>query len=479
MSYQEVDFSTEQTAIDQMAGQFQQLRRDYQQAPYPEYAERIELLDGIKQALLDHQEQLVEAMSQDFGRRTPFDSCVGELVPTMEHIHYTRRKLKKWMRSERRRIGLLLVPSKLQIRYQPVGVVGIMSPWNFPVFLSLVPMVTALAAGNRVLLKLSEFTPETNAVIAKLLAPFAAHVQISEGEAEVSSAFSELPFDHLLFTGSTQVGRLVARAAAANLTPVTLELGGKSPAIIQPGANLKRAVENIFCGKAFNSGQVCVAPDYVLLPEGCKDEFIRHYKALYQEHLATSPKEERTWIVNERQHARLQALLNDAKEKGARLHDMGQQSDVDHIEFARAPAHILLDQVTDEMRIMQEEIFGPLLHLVEYREFEQAIQRVQRGPRPLALYVMGSNKALNEQILKTTHSGGSGVNDVVLHVGALDAPVGGIGDSGMGHYHGIEGFRRFSHAKTTLVSYEKLPKQALVMKLRPLVLKLTRWLYMR
>ncbi|WP_394203167.1 coniferyl aldehyde dehydrogenase [Shewanella waksmanii] len=428
-----------------------QIQRDaFQANPAPSYAERVSQLQSLKQGLIKHQHNLTQALRQDYGHRSIDDSMISDIMPCINNINYSLKHLKKWMKPSRRHTGLLLAPAQISVQYQPVGVVGIIVPWNFPVMLAIGPLITAIAAGNRAMLKLSEFTPSTNkALIAMLAEVFEQQtVAVVEGEADVAAAFSALPFDHLLFTGSTTVGKHVMRAAADNLTPVTLELGGKSPVIIADDIDLETAVERLIYGKCLNAGQICVAPDYVLLPKGKTAGFIAAYKAKFNKMYGqVADNDDYGAIINQRQFDRIHAVLQDAKDKGAHIEPASEEQKTS--SYRKLPTQ-LISGVNDDMLVMQEEIFGPLLPIVEYDTLEQAISYVNQRPRPLALYIMSFNDATQQQILAQTHSGGVCINDAVFHVAADDAPFGGIGPSGMGHYHGKEGFLTMSHAKTIL-----------------------------
>ncbi|WJG23191.1 coniferyl aldehyde dehydrogenase [Vibrio furnissii] len=449
--------------------QFGRLSIQFANDPYPSLEKRQQRLVALRQALLSEQNALAEALSQDFGFRSRFDSLLCDIVPAVSQLDYTLKSLKRWMKPQRRKAGLILSPSRVRVRYQPLGVVGIIVPWNFPVVLSLAPLVTAVAAGNQVMLKLSEHTPHTNQVLRRIVAALGDIALCVEGEAHVASAFSALPFQHLLFTGSTAVGRKVALAAAHHLTPVTLELGGKSPVIIAPDADLTRAVDQIMLGKATNSGQICVAPDYVMLPEAQLASFTECYLRRFAKRFVNKQgKLDCTHIINATQYQRLHMLLDDARQHGAEVSTFSHP--VELAEGQMAP-HVIT-QVTDAMRVMQEEIFGPILPLIGYRTIEEAIERVNAQPRPLALYVMSDDQDIIDYVLKRTHSGGVAINDTLLHVAADDAPFGGVGESGMGHYHGIEGFQTFSHAKTVLHSFSKLPRSRWLLNHRKLWLKL-------
>ncbi|MFV7771771.1 coniferyl aldehyde dehydrogenase [Shewanella marisflavi] len=416
----------------------------------PSRQQRETQLIALKQALLSHQQAIVDALSADYGHRSSDDSRISDIMPCVNNINYTLKKLKGWMKPSRRHAGILLAPAKVQVQYQPLGVVGIIVPWNFPVMLSIGPLITALAAGNRAMIKLSEFTPETNKVLKQMLADLfdESVVAVIEGEADVAAAFSAQAFDHLLFTGSTTVGRHVMRAAADNLTPVTLELGGKSPVIIAPDMPLDTAVERMIYGKCLNAGQICVAPDYVLLPKGKSDAFVQafiaKFKQMYGE-IGDNP--DYGAIINPRQFERLQAVLQDARDKGAQIIPSSQETLAP--DSRKLPVQ-LITGVNEQMLVMQEEIFGPLLPIIEYDNLERAIDYVNDRPRPLALYIMSFDSDTQQRLLNQTHSGGVCINETVFHVAADDAPFGGIGPSGMGHYHGKEGFLTMSHAKTIL-----------------------------
>ena len=466
--------------VDVEVGQLLQHKLDklkaaYNTEPYPTLELRKQKLNLLKQTILNNQQALVEALSADFGYRSEFDTAMTDVLPTVAQINYTLKRLNKWCKPSRRHAGLLLAPSKVTVEYQPVGVVGIISPWNFPVILSLSPLVTALAAGNRVMMKLSEFTPITNKVISEICRALPEDVEVVEGEAQVAQAFSKLPFDHLLFTGSTNVGRAVARAAAENLTPITLELGGKSPVIVADDANLYKAVDAILFGKCINAGQICVAPDYAFVPEGRINEFIalflQRFEALY---LKGQEEQGFTHIINQRQYDRLKAVLEDAKAKGAEIHTVSETSAEGRLLYPH-----LVTNVSEEMTIMQEEIFGPLMPIKPYRDIKEVTSYINQNQRPLALYIMSEDKSVIERITRDTHSGGVGVNDTILHVGAEDAPFGGIGESGIGHYHGEEGFRTFSHAKTILSTPTWLPRIGMLMERRGLAIKALQKFFMR
>ncbi|BDY03449.1 coniferyl aldehyde dehydrogenase [Ferrimonas sp. YFM] len=430
---------------------FEQQKAAFHQEPYRDVAHRIDDLSRLKQALLKHSDNLAQALDQDYQGRSHQDTLISDILPCVMNIGYTTKRLKKWTKPERRHAGLLLAPAQVEVHYQPLGVVGIVVPWNFPVMLSIGPLITALAAGNRAMIKLSEFTPKANAALIEMLADAFDEKQVVciEGEAEIAAQFSALPFDHLLFTGSTTVGRHVMRAAADNLTPVTLELGGKSPTIVGPDMDLDTAAERMILGKTLNGGQICVAPDYVLVPreklQGFAEAYQRQFQSLYPKGIDS---QDYTSVVNERQYQRLIAWLEEAENKGAKVLPCvpgHHRND----ERKRLTTHLLLD-TTDEMTVRQEEIFGPLLPLIPYDSIDEALEYVRSRPRPLALYLLSYDKVLQQKVISQSHAGGMCINNALFHVAADDAPFGGVGPSGMGHYHGIEGFKTFSHAKTVL-----------------------------
>ncbi|WP_313085988.1 coniferyl aldehyde dehydrogenase [Pseudomonas sp.] len=423
---------------------FERQQLAFQAHPCPTAEERLQALEALHDLLANHQPALIGAISEDFGNRSADETRLAEIMPSLQGIDHAKRHLRRWMKPSRRRVGLAFQPASARVVYQPLGVVGIMVPWNYPLYLAIGPLIGALAAGNRVMLKLSEATPATGALLRELLVQIFPEDQVAVilGEVDTAVAFSRLPFDHLLFTGSTQVGRQVMRAAAENLTPVTLELGGKSPAIVSADVPLADAAERIAFGKTLNAGQTCVAPDYVLVPRQRIDGFVDAYRQAvrrFYPQLIDNP--DYTSLINARQQARLQGYLDDAKAKGARLLPLFEQG-----QGRRMPQHLLLD-VTDDMQVMQDEIFGPLLPVVPYDSLDDALAYVAARPRPLALYYFGYDKAEQRHVLRHSHSGGVCLNDTLLHVAQDDLPFGGIGPSGMGHYHGHEGFLTFSKAK--------------------------------
>ncbi|QFU09630.1 Coniferyl aldehyde dehydrogenase [Rhodobacteraceae bacterium THAF1] len=399
-------------------------------------------LARLKAAILARRESFAAAAMADFGHRPKAETELLDLVPLVQGIDYLRANLRRWMRPEQRRVSLPFMPARARVLYQPKGVVGIMSPWNYPFALSLMPLATALAAGNRAILKPSEYVPHVNAELRAMLAETFPQDQVAlvEGGADVGAAFAGLPFDHLVFTGGTSVGRKVMQAAAANLTPVTLELGGKSPAIVLDGADLDRTAASIAFGKLANGGQTCIAPDYCLVPRGELDAVVAALQAqarkLYPDGAAGL-----THPIHDTHGDRLQAMARDAADKGARVIDLLKPAD------SKAVTPRLILNATDDMTVMQDEIFGPLLPIIPYDGVEDAIAHVNARPRPLALYVFGPAGPARDAVTDRTTSGNVTINDTLLHYAQEDLPFGGIGDSGIGAYHGPEGFRALSHAK--------------------------------
>jgi coniferyl-aldehyde dehydrogenase len=411
-------------------------------------ASRRDALDRLEALVRDNASAFCAAVQSDFRARSPHETRLLEVFPSIEAIRHARRHVKRWMRPQKRSTGLWYRPGRSRVDFQPLGVVGIVVPWNYPLYLAIGPAVAALSAGNRVLVKMSEAAPATGALLAKLVAErFDADIlSVINGGPDVAREFVALPFDHLLFTGSTDVGRQVMRAAAQNLTPVTLELGGKSPAIVGRDIAVAEAASRIVYGKCLNAGQTCVAPDYALVPEERVDEFVAAAAAsiakLYPR-LADNP--DYTAIVNDRHRTRLEGYLRDAEERGARVVEVNPARE----DLSKSPkmAPRLLTGVTDEMRVMQEEIFGPLLPVVPYRALDDALAFVNARPRPLALYVFDHDRRAIERVLAETVSGGVTVNETLLHLGQEDLPFGGVGPSGMGEYHGRAGFETFSKRK--------------------------------
>jgi acyl-CoA reductase-like NAD-dependent aldehyde dehydrogenase len=430
-----------------MRQQFDRLRDAAARDASPPWAVRKRRLQALFALLHDSQDAIAAAISSDFGHRSRAETQLLEIFPSLEAVRHALRHGAGWMRDERRDTSVWFLPGKSKIVHQPLGVVGIIAPWNYPVYLAAGPLVAALVAGNRVMLKLSELAPQTSALLAELVQKHFGtdEVVVVNGDAKVAEEFAALPFDHLLFTGSTSVGRHVMRAAADNLTPVTLELGGKSPAIVGIDCDIRHAAERIVVGKTFNAGQTCIAPDYALVPEGRVDAFVAAAKAAVARLYPGLPDTpDYTAIVNDRHYKRLEYYLNDAIALGAECVAL---SDAQPDSASRRLPPIAVLHATEAMRVMHEEIFGPLLPVIPYQTLDDAIRFVTARPRPLALYYFGRTRSDVERVLRETHSGGVTVNDVILHIAQDALPFGGVGASGMGSYHGREGFLTFSKAK--------------------------------
>ena len=428
-----------------------QLRAAHRRQP-PDYRQRMDDLARLAAVLKRYTEDIVRAISADFGRRSRHETLLAEVMVTLDEIAHLRRHLRRWMRPERRGVNWAFLPARGEIRHQPLGVVGIVSPWNYPVQLALIPLADAIAAGNHVLLKPSEHTPRTAEMLARLLSEAfpAERVSVVQGDAAVGAAFSRLPLDHLLFTGSTPVGRAVMAAAAPNLVPVTLELGGKSPALIAPGYPIEHAAERIAAGKCFNAGQTCVAPDYVLVPRDERDAFVRAYMASVKRRyptLAANP--DYTAVVNHRQADRLRAWLDDARDRGVSVVQHRPESDAPPPGVEVIPPTVLLDP-PDEALVMQEEIFGPLLPVKSYENHDWAIDYIVGRDRPLAFYPFDRDRGRLRRTLDRVVAGSVCVNDTIIQFGQHSLPVGGVGPSGMGAYHGHAGFLAFSKPMSVL-----------------------------
>ncbi len=430
---------------------------------------RRDRLDRALDLLITHQAEICEAIAADFTRRPATLTRFADVLPSVLALKHARRHLRRWMRPQRQRLGLPAgAPGvRAEIVHQPLGVVGVISPWNFPITLTFGPLAGVLAAGNRCMIKPSELTPAVSSLLWRLVRKYfdAREVAVVTGDAGVAQAFSRLPFDHLLFTGSTSVGRRVMAAAAENLVPVTLELGGKCPVLIGRSADLKRAIDRIMLGKLGNAGQMCIAPDYLCVPGELLDGVIQEARSWVERaYPATSTNPDYTSMVSDRHADRMRALLADALSKGARLIFLNPRGDEGPASGRVVSPALILD-ATDEMRVMQEEIFGPLLPLRTYRRIEESIAEVNSRPRPLALYYFGTDRTEMKQVLERTISGGVTVNDIAMHFLAEELPFGGIGASGMGAYHGAHGFLRFSHARA--VFYQGRFNVAGLVGLRP------------
>jgi len=437
---------------DQFKGIFARQKQGFASNPYPDIRERRANLNLLKDVLLDNRDTIAQAISSDFGCRAREETDLAELLTSVEGIRFASSHLRRWMRPSRRHVGLLFKTTSARVVYQPKGVVGVLGAWNYPLFLAVGPATCALAAGNRVMIKMPESTPAIGQLLERILSEaFPEEVlAVVNGGPQVASAFSGMPFDHLLFTGSTRVGKLVMKAAADNLTPVTLELGGKSPTIVGQDASMAMVAERLAFTKSLNAGQTCVAPDYVLVPEGRQNEFVEQLTSAFSGmYRSIGENQDYTSIISDQQYQRLRTYLDDAAGKGAKIIEINPAGEALDPARRKLPLHLIMG-ADDSMRVMQEEIFGPILPIVPYRELDQAITFINSRPRPLALYYFGNESAARQEVLEQTHSGGVVFNDALFHVAIDDMPFGGIGPSGMGAYHGKEGFLTFSHAKSVL-----------------------------
>jgi coniferyl-aldehyde dehydrogenase len=435
-----------QSALDDAFHRMFELSRTQ---PAPTLAERLDRLARLRAAISDNEARFDQAISADFGHRSSTETAIAETLLVLGEIKHAAKHLKKWMAPQRVSTALQFMPAKNRLIPQPLGVVGIIAPWNYPLQLTLAPAVGALAAGNRVMIKPSELVPRFSALLQELIAAKfdATEMMVTGIDDDISKSFASLPFDHLVFTGSTRVGRLVAEAAGRNLTPITLELGGKSPAIIDRSADLEEAARRIAYGKLLNAGQTCIAPDYVLVPEASVQEFAgwlqRHMRRMF----GTDPdNKDYTSIVSDRHYARLENLVADAAAKGAQIMQAAKPDDPAWKSKRKFPPTILVG-VTPDMTIMQEEIFGPLLPIMGYKNASEPVSYINQRDRPLALYWFGKDNAARDEVLSRTISGGVTVNDCLFHFTQINQPMGGIGASGTGAYHGEWGFKSLSKLK--------------------------------
>jgi coniferyl-aldehyde dehydrogenase len=440
--------------ISRMQATFEHQRLAFAAKPFPSLAERKDKLKVLRSLLQRYQDCIAESVSADFGGRSPAETKLVEVLGPILEINHALHALRKWMKPSRRRTELLFLTNRARVVYQPKGVVGVITPWNFPLYLSLGPLVAALAAGNRVMIKMSELSPRTTELLAQMLAEGFAEdeVAVFGGEVAEAQAFSRLPFNHLVFTGSPAVGHHIMRAAAENLTPVTLELGGKSPAIVSSTRPIEEAAERIAHGKAFSSGQVCIAPDYALVPRDRVDAFAAAVAAAFRRlYPSVQGNHDYTSMACEPHAQRIRDLLAEASAKGGKVIACG-----DNGPGRRIPLHVVTG-VRDDMRILNEELFGPILPVVAYDTLDQAIDYIAARPRPLALYPFGFGSADLQRLTNLTHSGGMSIDDWGWHAFNHDMPFGGVGNSGMGSYHGVEGFRELSHAKATFKRHRWFP----------------------
>ena len=436
----------------------------------PTAQQRIERIDRCIALLVDPRQAIEDALDADFGARSRDATGLTDVAGSIGPLKYARENLQKWMRPEKRKTTpaiLGLFGAKAEVRFQPKGVVGIISPWNFPVNLTFAPLAGVLAAGNRAMIKPSEFTPATSALMETMFGGAFSdeEIYVVTGGPEVGQAFAGLAFDHLIFTGATSVARHVMKAAAENLVPLTLELGGKSPVILGRSADYATAAARIMNGKTLNAGQICLAPDYVLAPDDRLESFVDEARGAVARMFPTmKDNPDYTAIVSQRHFDRIQGYVADARAKGARVVELKPEGeDFSQQEHRRIPPTLIIDP-TDDMSVMREEIFGPVLPVKTYRAVDEAVAYVNAHDRPLGLYYFGDDEAERERVLAATTAGGVTVNDVVFHVAQEDLPFGGVGPSGMGSYHGVDGFREFSHKKAIYTQLKKDLSQMIQMR---------------
>ena len=418
----------------------------------PSYQQRINALNKLKKAVGDYKEEIVAAVQEDFGHRSDTETWITEVVSVLNEVMATKKHLKKWMKPTNPGRSLSAGFAKSRVIYQPKGVIGIMGAWNYPVLLVLSPLIGVIAAGNSAIIKPSDLTPKTGEVVKRMIASVFDddYISVVTGDVQVATYFTQLPFDHLVYTGSTHVGRMVMKAAAENLTPVTLELGGKSPTIINLNYPISKAVDRIMMGKFMNSGQTCIAPDYILVHESKETELVNAFKEKVAKRYATiANNKDISWIVNDRHFVRINNLIKDAVARGAQLIQIIPDN-VPVSEGTRIIPPTLLLNVDPDSNIMQEEIFGPVLPILTYRDIDEAIRFVNERPRPLALYYFDNDKKKAEDVINRTTSGGACVNETMLHFANENMSFGGIGPSGLGGYHGHAGFLEFSHKKSVI-----------------------------
>ena len=423
---------------------------------------RIDRLDRTIDVLVANAEKISEAMNADFGCRPRQVNLMTDVTGSLENLKHAKKHLRKWMKAEKRpsMFPLGLLGGRSSIQYQPKGVVGVIAPWNFPLGMVFEPLAGVIAAGNRAMIKPSEFTPATSQLIDEMVGKIfdPAEIAVVTGGPEVGQAFSSLAFDHMVFTGATSVARHIMAAASKNLVPVTLELGGKSPTVISETADLREAIERIMVGKMLNAGQVCIAPDFVMLPEGKMDEAVAIAREVVAEMYPTLlANEQYTAMLNERHFQRMQKNIDDANERGAQVVAINPANEDFSVNPTQKIPPTLILNPDDDALCMQDEIFGPLLPLKTYTKFEDVISYINARPRPLAAYYFGKDSSEEHRFLTGTTSGGACVNDVMFHMLQKDLPFGGVGPSGMGSYHGIEGFKAFSHAKSVYKQPGKIP----------------------
>lgn len=445
--------SNQDICKDELTALLDQQRLSFAMDPFPSLAIRINRIDRCIDMIVTHQDSICQAVEKDFGCRSKYVTRLTDLFMSIQNLKFVKKNLKKWMKVERRKaiFPANLLGGSSEIHYQPKGTVGIMTPWNVPVNMIFSPLADILGAGNRAMIKPSEFTPHTAALMQKLFAQYfsADEVVIVTGGVATGIAFSELPLNHLIFTGAGHIGKLVMQAAAKNLTPVTLELGGKSPVIISDNYKLEDAADKIIATKAMNGGQICISPDYCFVPSNKLEAFIEHSQQIAGRLFPTvQDNPDFVSLINETNYDRIKHYLDDVIAKGGQVISLDPtQAAWDNREKHKIPLHLVINP-TDDMLVMQEELFGPILCIHSYDHIDECINYINNKPNPLALYYFGNDKVEQNKVVKNTLAGAMTINDIAMHFACDDLPFGGVGASGMGQYHGREGFKTFSHAKS-------------------------------
>tara|TARA_R110002095_G_scaffold126268_3_gene109420 strand:- start:1232 stop:2668 length:1437 start_codon:yes stop_codon:yes gene_type:complete len=417
-------------------------RAAYKANPYPSYEERKVNLNKLEKIMVDNQAAIAEAISKDFGNRAQQETELIELFLSIDGVRYARKKLKKWMKPQRRSVSIWFAGAQNKVLPQPKGIVGLIAPWNYPLFLVMSPLASILASGNRCMIKMAANSENLAQLLSGLFKNAFNEDMVALLPGVKVADFTPLPFNHIVFTGSPATGKTIMKTAAENLVPVTLELGGKSPTIVAEDFDIKTAADRIMQGKFLNAGQTCVAPDYLFVPESKVDEFIDEAKKSIAKRYANLATKDYTSIIDAKSYARLNSTMLDAEQKGAAIISLMEGETKDDASRKIAP-HVVTNTTAD-MTLMQDEIFGPILPIKPYKNIDEAINFINNGERPLALYIFSNDKKLQDKIIKNTLSGGVCINETVLHAGQHDMPFGGVGNSGMGHYHGQEGFNEFS-----------------------------------
>jgi coniferyl-aldehyde dehydrogenase len=436
-------------------------RAAYLRHPFPSLKERLDSLDKLEKILVDNADAIADAINRDFTNRSVEETKILEIFGCVDGIRHTRKHLKKWMKPQKRHVSINFATGANRVIPQPKGVIGVVSPWNYPLFLTVSPLTSILAAGNRAMIKMATNSQNLCRLLAEKFAAVFPEDTVAILPGVRGSDFSSLPYDHLIFTGSADAGRTVMHSAADNLTPVTLELGGKSPTIICEDFDVETAASRILYGKLVNAGQTCLAPDYLFVPESKRDAFVEAAKRIVPQRYPDTNDRGYTSVIDDKSYRRLRDTLDDAERKGAHLVPLVPGSSFNDVQ-RKIPPHLVLDP-TDDMIVMREEIFGPLFPVKTYRDLDEVLAYINERDRPLGLYIFTNDRATEERILYGTISGGVTVNNCIMHVAQHDMPFGGIGASGMGQYHGYEGFVEFSKLRPVFTN----PKLSLLEMLYP------------